>query len=317
MYYFKNISLDVVDLGGTGADVEPGASRAFNDVGQRDDIADQSGDINKLIYAGLIVIMEDDRELSKDEGTQVVSNNYNKVVIGNPEVINNSVKSLYYFVRDRLTIRRGYRVIKHFKGRVESMYIIPSNSNLDVSILTGDGLLLPTENLVKRQTLELDFKGKVRDIEVSIEADTSSATVEIFMDGYATVEEVKELQDFIDTWNEDHHTWGTGEIIVKTSYNNNKLKTDIINNSDLGNTFIINSNYNIGVGKEFGIFQHGSSTLVEYLEWNQWSAWNPREFRVWLKNVRYIKFNDRIIDITDPAYTLVEYRDRKDDGRYY
>ena len=42
MYYFKNISLDVIELGNTGADVEPGQSRAFNTVGSREEIADNA-----------------------------------------------------------------------------------------------------------------------------------------------------------------------------------------------------------------------------------------------------------------------------------
>jgi len=318
MYYFKNISLDVVNIGNTGADVEPGERRAFNEVGSREEIADNVGEITPLIYQSILVIMEDEFDLPSNDAALVVANNYNRIVIDNTEDFNDS-KSIYYFVRDRFYIKEDHRMIKHFRGKVSSLYVIPSTSDVEVTIITGDGLVLPGENLVKRQTLELDFNNKVRDIQVVITAESTNAYVELFIEGYSQGEDIDDIQRFINTWYEDSDSW---ESDGKLSISGNKnylsgVKVTVENDDNLGNTLVIGSDYNRGVGKEFGTFEDGKYLYIKYLEWNEWGAWNPRTFEYWVKNCRFVKFNDRTIDMrTGDAVERIQYKDRHLDGRY-
>lgn len=199
MYYIKNLTSGILPLPDFGIELNPGEIRDLFSFTNRSKLQDCSSVINDLIYQDKIILTDADfNHLSKVDCIQITSNAYTKVIITEDNSKNNSK---YYFVTDEFRIdSKKPTVIKQFMGSVETLRIVPSNP-VTVTITTGDGIILPSDSLIKRQTLEYDFNSKIKDISIKFERSYSTSDIEIFIDGTST-KTVQEIQNFIDNWRE-------------------------------------------------------------------------------------------------------------------
>lgn len=198
MEKIKNLTSSDLNLQSLGIILNPNEIRDIAEFATRNILQNNASFLNDLVYTDKIAILSADHEsFSKVEAIQYISNAYSKVIISNTADLTS--KGKYYFLKDSFNIKNQY-IIKTFKGYVDSIYIIPDTNVCEITITTGDGLVLPTDEIIKRQTFELETGGKLYNPSVKIYSNYTN-TINIFMDGTSD-EETDVLQDFIDNWRE-------------------------------------------------------------------------------------------------------------------
>jgi hypothetical protein len=197
MEYIKNTTTADLELLGLGITLSAGEDRDIAEFANRGVLQDNASYLNELVYNDKIRILDADRnELSKVESVQYISNAYSKVVV---ELDKTSENDKWYFVKDEFRVKKNEVVRKSFIGNVESLYVYTSSSNID-ALVKLNGLVMPVEELVKRQTFELELKGKAKGLELEITG-RGTTNVDVYIDGYTTAS-VEEVQEFIDNWRE-------------------------------------------------------------------------------------------------------------------
>jgi hypothetical protein len=197
MEYIKNITAADLELLGLGITLSADEDRNAAEFANRGVLQDNASYLNELVYNDKIRILDADRnELSKVECVQYISNAYSKVVV---ELDKTSENDKWYFVKDEFRVKKNEVVKKSFLGNVESLYVYTSSANID-ALVKLNGLVMPVEELVKRQTFELELKGKAKDLELEITG-RGTTNVDVYIDGYTTAS-VVEVQEFIDNWRE-------------------------------------------------------------------------------------------------------------------
>lgn len=317
MYYIKNISVESVTLGGLGVVIAPGETRSYNDIGTIETISQFQSTLNDLVLQEKIVILNDAlEEFTTAESSEIINNASSVSSLDELISINPSLAENYYFLKDSFKLGKYEIITKRFRGRVNSLHLTPLTNKCQVTIISGEGIVMPIDELVKRQTLEFNFDGKIEDIEIVIESLNYSVEIDVFIEGHSRLDKLDTLQDFIDTWYEDLSVWKTPNIItVKDSIKEKAWKNIIKTNEAAGNIIEINAPKIVGVNKEFEIYVDGNETIIEYLEWDVDGAWNPRKFYTVFKNVKYVTFTDGTIEV--PISNPIDWRDRKLDGRHY
>jgi hypothetical protein len=197
MEYIKNKTAADLELLGLGITLSADEDRDIAEFANRGVLQDNASYLNELVYNDKIRILDADRnELSKVECVQYISNAYSKVVV---ELDKTSENDKWYFVKDEFRVKKNEVVKKSFLGNVESLYVYTSSANID-ALVKLNGLVMPVEELVKRQTFELELKGKAKDLELEITG-RGTTNVDVYIDGYTTAS-VVEVQEFIDNWRE-------------------------------------------------------------------------------------------------------------------
>jgi len=201
MEKIKNLTSQTLSLVYFGIELQADESREISSFSNRSKIQNYAEYLNDLVYQDkIIVVGVDGNEFSKVESIQYFSNAYNKVLIENVSEVQDEGK--FYYVEDYFYLYRNAVSTKTFKGKVQSMSIVAHRNDISVKITTGDGLVLPEKYIYKRQAIDLEFKGKLKDpiIELKAEKGNNNLT-EIYIDGYSILS-VQELQTFIDNWRE-------------------------------------------------------------------------------------------------------------------
>lgn len=317
MYYFKNISVGTITLGALGVVMSPNEERGFDSVGGTENIVKSAGFLSDLVYNNSLIVTDSDGIVySKSDSVLIIADSHNIVSVVNVDEFNPTKNDIYYFMKDKFTIPKGTSITKHFRGSVSSLFLTPYTGDLEVTIISGNTLRMPVEKLIQRQTLEFNFDNRIEDMEVIITSTGGNSSVDLFVDGHAKRDSVDELQSFIDTWYEDDTIWNTSKCItVKDRIPNILWGFTKTNDSVNGNTVSINTTKVQAVNKEFEIYQQDKDIIVEYIEWDVSTAWNPNQFYTVFKNVRYITFTDQTIDLT--ITPPINWADRTVDGRHY
>lgn len=311
--YFKNISTTTLTLGSLGVVLAPNEVRSFAECGNEEAINNAAPLLNDLVYTNKLQVINDTNTvLSKAESVASITSPYNLVSLLSPKG-----NDRYYFLKDNFQIPKNVTITKYFRGTVSSLFVTPNSNNVDIVIISGDGLRLPTDELIKRQTLEFSFEDRIRDIEVQLTARDSNVEVDVFLEGHSDVDTVETLQNFINTWYQDANTWNTtASVLVKSSIKNSSWTGVHTVDSVNGNRLVIPASKIVTAGsREFEVYIDNVSIIVEYLEWDSYSPKNPDKLKVIYKNIRYIQFSDVTIDLT--TYTPIDWADRKEDGRHY
>jgi hypothetical protein len=197
MEYIKNMTIVDLELLGLGITLGAGEYRDIAEFANRGVLQDNASYLNELVYNNKIILLDADKnEMSKVESVQYISSAYSKVVV---ELDKTSENDKWYFVKDEFRVKKNEVVRKSFLGNVESLYVYTSSSNIEV-LVKLNGLVMPVEELVKRQTFELELKGKAKYLELEITGQ-GTTNVDVYIDGYTTAS-VEEVQEFIDNWRE-------------------------------------------------------------------------------------------------------------------
>ena len=197
MEYIKNLTNEPLQLLPVGVILGPLEHRDISEFSNRSKLQDYASYLNDLVYQDKIIILNADlSEFSKVESVQYFSNSYNKVVV---ELDNTGNADKWYFVKDEFMFKKNTTVVKRFLGNVESLYIYTSSADIEV-LVKLNGLTMPLEELSKRQTFELELKGKAENLEIEVTGQ-GSTTVDMYIDGY-TIAGIEEVQEFIDNWRE-------------------------------------------------------------------------------------------------------------------
>jgi hypothetical protein len=306
----KNKSNEIVNV--LGVELNSGEEVIASDIGSVNQFKLGMDEILELVSSSKIAVCyTDGTEItSLSRIVEVLSNGVVEVVVNN----SSEEEGKYYFLKDMIKVTKDAKVYKTFKGMVDSLYLTPTNDKLNVMIMTGDGLELPVDSLSKRQTLEFEFAGKIKDPKIEFSSDNGTVEVEVFMEGRAK-DTAKNLQQFINTWYENDSMWGqeiVEPIVINWTINNWKWAKDTKID---GTILTIPEDKKYKNSKEFEVYSIGKNEIVvEYLEWNYWTAWNPNQLYIQVKGITEVKFNDCVINVDSE---LIEWENRKDDGRHY
>ena len=198
MEKIKNLTNTELNLQSLGVILSPNQIREIDEFATRVILQNNASYLNDLVYTGKITIIDaDNNEFSKVEAVQFISNAYSKVIISNTSELKNNGK--YYFLKDKFDIKNEI-IEKSFKGCVDSIYIIPEINSCEITITTGEGLVLQTDEIMKRQTFELETNGKLYNPIIKIYSKYNN-NIDIFIDGTSD-EETSILQTFINNWRE-------------------------------------------------------------------------------------------------------------------
>jgi len=112
-----------------------------------------------------------------------------------------SKNNKYYFVKCDTHIPKNSTVDFNFLGNVESLTIIAKSTPISVDITSGEGLILQSESVKRRQEFELHCNGKLANptIKISSESAFRTAEVYVFIDGYSS-DSVEDIQDIINEY---------------------------------------------------------------------------------------------------------------------
>ena len=198
MYYMKNITLSELNISPLGIVLQSGAFRDTSEFATRTKMQEVASYLNDLVYTDKIILLNADmKEYSKVECVQIISNGYEVIVVNNIAVTPPEGK--YYFVKGICKVNKAHSsCIREFKGNCQTLFII-SSGKVNIKLSSGAGLILSDETLEKRQTLELDFGGRMKDLVIQIDKLKSTVEVEVFIDGYS-YEDIPTIQTFIDNW---------------------------------------------------------------------------------------------------------------------
>lgn len=198
MEKIKNLMNEELNLQSLGVILLPNQIREIAEFSTRATLQNNASYLNDLVYSNKISIIDaDNNEFSKVEAIQFISNAYSKVVVSNTSELKNNGK--YYFLKDKFDLKDEI-IEKSFNGHVDSIYIIPELNSCEITIITGEGLILQTDEVMKRQTFELETNGKLYNPVIRIYSKYNNS-IDIFIDG-TSEEETSILQTFIDNWRE-------------------------------------------------------------------------------------------------------------------
>lgn len=305
MEYVKNKTLENLTLDPLGIILGPEEIRDITEFADRTRLQLNATYLNDLIYLDKIIILDADyKEFSKVLSVQYISNGFSKVII---DVEKQASYNNYYFLKDFINLNKNESTEINFKGRVKSVFITSTTNDIDVQMVTGDRLRLPLDNLVKRQTLEFEFNGDVKDPTIEITSGTGHTVVEYFIEGYSVTDSPKLIQKFIDTSFKDETEWKTSDVvIVKIDTDKENLKTINIINEPTGNRIFINDNHAIDSLTYYKIYKiTNKEFVIEFVENEKWDYWSPNRFRLKFKNTKFVHFNDVVIDLTNT--TIYDY----------
>ena len=304
--FFKNITqANVLVLGIT---LEPSEMLPVSEFGNSDKIIQYYDEIIELINSNNITLCYIDgvAETNTAKISRMLSGNITNVTI---DYEASNKENNYYFLKDKFDLKKDETIEKLFRGRVKYLKITPDKSTINIKIITGDGLTLPADNIIKREELEFNFDGDIKDLILSITAE-GRTEVEIFMEGFNNDMEPKDLQTFIDTWYKNEETWNNqNAVILMVKDNAWDVDSPSLIQDPTGNTLVIPDRQFHRSGYYYRVYKIANNEyFVEYLENNRWSIWNPNRYAVRVKNIKYIQFTDKTIDVTTSS-DIIPYED--------
>lgn len=307
MEYIKNKTSEVVTISSLGVELHPNEERLISEFANRSKLQDYASSLIDLIYSDKVIITDADRfEFTKVESVQYISSAYLKVKV---DYEASKERNNYYFLKDTFNLKKNETIEKLFRGRVKFLRVISSNSTIDIQITTGDGLVLPADDVIKREELAFNFDGDMKDPILKITAE-GVTDVDIFMEGFNNDMEPKDLQTFIDTWYKNEEMWTSqNAVILMVKDNASDVDSPSLIQSSTGNTLVIPDKRYYKTGYYYRIYKiTDNEFFIEYLENNNWSIWNPNRYAVRVKNIRYIQFTDKTIDVKSTDL-LIPYED--------
>lgn len=272
----------------------------------------------------------------------------------NKEIKANEIKTeeteseRFYYLEDFFCIEKGAYVSKTFKGNVDTVRINVKNANVKYRF-KSQGVAMPWQLLKMDKENILNFEYRLKDPILEILADKADAALNVYIDGFVTGISSNDLQHFIDTWYE-HQTdcnvaneWGAdidwwlnsqitsdewngwdwtskiGSFIEKTITDYEIAANTIIVQQHDGAKLLIPANYTDivdDVNEKYKIFQNDQGIYtIELVAFNNTIAWDPKLFKVKVKNIRYIEFLDQTVDVT--LSEIMDWDDRWTDPEYY
>lgn len=206
MYYFKNITLSVIQIPTLGIVLDPAEVREFSEIASREVLQNNSTIINDLIYNDQLSVLDAElNAFTKVVSAQIISNAYDTIsvvsTIADPVIVAQVPETQkFYFIKDEWKMSRNVTYVKSFLGDIDTLYVFAQDSDITL-VIKANGLVFPTEYIMKNQTFEFDFKDITENFSIEIKSKKNNKDVEIFMDGKSSADTVT-LQNFIDTWRE-------------------------------------------------------------------------------------------------------------------
>jgi len=255
----------------------------------------------------------------------------------------------FYYVEDIFCISKGASVTKSFKGYTDTLRISVKDKSIKYRI-KSQGVCMPWQYLKLDKENLLNFEYRLKDPSIEILSDAGDCSVNIYMDGYVSDITADNLQNFIDTWYENQTScplnnewygeniwwndnkigsgaWSDWDWSAKVGSFDSKtinlymlsIGTKITQQGD-GARLTIPADYKTVSGlqsSDFKIFKNDEKGVytIELVEYNDWSDWNPNAFKVTIKNVRYVQFDDQTFDLTQ--ITPTEWDARWEEPHYY
>lgn len=308
----RNISGSSFDL--VGVTISDNEVILIDELGTRDQIRLNANDIITAVTSNNIQFEYTDGYVQSDitKLYNLLQNGYTEVQVTNKVEVEQKLNN-YYFLKDTFKIKKDEIIEKEFRGRLKSLAIKPNDRDIDVVIVTGDGLILPAENLTKHQTMEFEFGGDIKDPIIRF-IGTGTNEIDIFLEGFNNEVSLSDLQRFVNTWYEDHTSWSTAKIVVSTNRNYRGVDYSTTNDVINGNKITINDDKSNGT-YTYKIYKvKPNDYKVELLYNGYWGSWSDARFSLRVKNVRHFEFNDTSIDVTiDTIASDSEHDNDRDD----